>query len=708
MEKAKQNYPTRLFYLLLACTLSGIGLLTLFKIAPTASAAHSPEHQVQNTARNPLQATTHYTPTLQFVSSMGGDHGDIVLAGDYSYIGNGAELSVVDISDPSLAHEVRLLRLPGAIYDLAVEANHLYVAAGYGGLMIYDISAPAAPKQLAHYPTEQPVYTLYPDGDLLYAVTVGLFQAYDISNPTSPKLHDQIEGYFESYFSLVVHRNYAFIGVQIIDLTNPEALIVAATLDGPVREVHEPFAVVDSVGCGIHGCGGSLFLYDITDPSSPVRLGEYLISNFLSVARIEDQQLYIATIGSTLEILDISDPQAITQVGRIDASGAVEVDGDLVYIISNGLEIIDASDPANPETLDSYRPWAGAVDYARKGDVFFLRMLYFNGAHRQLHIVDATHPDNISVLGYALQFSGVPFVDNFHLDGERAYLLSRAPTFQIFDFANTSSPEYLGGSESSYSGPSEHLGLTSDRAYQVYFNGLKIIDTSDPALPTDLLTYDAGGNSVGLVDPITDERVYLTVKNSTDLSLGMQIVDFSAVPSYTVLGNYHDNQSTYVSGLSGTVDRAYLGYANGLVEILDTSDPAMPTNTSSYSSTGEISSLDLSGSLLFAGHQRRLEILDVSNPYSITLLSQIPVSGTIYQTTISGDWAYLSTEYNGMLVYNISNPINPVFYTRYAIPTYHVQIAGGLAYLSTGENGLQILSLFEPSVYLPYVQINSP
>jgi hypothetical protein len=188
----------------------------------------------------------------------------------------------------------------------------------------------------------------------------------------------------------------------------------------------------------------------------------------------------------------------------------------------------------------------------------------------------------------------------------------------------------------------------------------------------------------------------------------MQIVDFSAVPTYTVLGDYHDNQSTYVSALKGTPDRAFLGYANGLVEILDTSDPGMPTITGSYSSTGEISSLDLSGSLLFAGYPGRLEILDISNSYSPTLLSQVPVSGTIYQTTISGDWAYLSAEYNGMLVYNISNPTNPVLFTRYAIPTYHVQIVGGLAYLSTGDNGLQILSLYEPSVYLPYIQFNNP
>jgi hypothetical protein len=304
-----------------------------------------------------------------------------------------------------------------------------------------------------------------------------------------------------------------------------------------------------------------------------------------------------------------------------------------------------------------------------------------------------------------VKFSGVRSVSNFQLVGERAYLLSFPPQFQIFDFTNISAPEYLGSLEVSATGTSDRLGLTSNRAYLVSYQGqLKIIDTSDPALPTTLLAYDAGGNSVGLVYPITDERVYLTVQGWSDLSLGMQIVDFSAVPSYTVLGSYLDNQTTYASTLTGMADRAYLGYGNGLIEILDTSDPKIPTYTGFYSSTGVISSLDVSMPLLFAGYPGRLEIIDVGNSYSPTLLSQIPVSGTIYQTTISGDWAYLSTDYNGMLVYNISNPGNPVFYTRYPTPTYHVQTVGGLAYLSTQENGLQILSLFEPSIYFPFIE----
>ena len=298
--------------MLLACTLSGIGLLTLFKIAPTASAANSPEHQVQNTARSPLHTTTRYTPTLQFVSSMGGDHGDIVLAGDYAYVGNGAELSVVDISNPGLAHEVHLLRLPGVIYDLAVEANHLYVAAGYGGLLIYDISAPATPKQLVRLQDEFPYYYVHPSGNLLIAITSGSFMTLDVSQPTDPKFFDELDGDYLPENQLFVLDGYAYLEQRIIDLTNPTALSVAAVLDGAVREVHEPYAVVDTIG--YTSCYNCLILYDITNPAIPIRLGDYYIQNTLRVARIERNFLYIS-IYNILEILDISDPLSPSQVG---------------------------------------------------------------------------------------------------------------------------------------------------------------------------------------------------------------------------------------------------------------------------------------------------------------------------------------------------------------------------------------------------------
>lgn len=715
MGKANPNHRTRLFYLLL-CTLSGIGLVGLFTLLSTASAATPPELRFRDSTIESLDADTHYTPTLQFLTSMGGWYGALELAGSYAYAGNGTELSVVDVTNPSQAHTVKLLHLPGAIYDLQVASGYLYAAAGYGGLLIYDISTPSDPKQLAHLQDEFPVYYVRVSGSLLIAITSRRIQTLDISNPYAPFLLSGYDGYFSPFNPLFIQGDYAYINSMVIDLSDPSSLELAGSFRGTVREVDGKHAVTDDIGCGTHGCDGEYILYDISNPTTPLMLGSQHTSTGVS-ARFDGNRLYIAN-SDLWQILDISQPLTptiLSQTWNYSIHG-FEVNNDLLYILGNGLEIFDVSDPRNPELIDSYSPMDSTLDYVRSGDVFFLRMLHNHSTHRNLQILDTADPENIVVLGNALQFSGVGSVYDFHRDEDRAILLAYSPFLQIWDFKNASAPVYLGGNQVTNLSVADDLQLTRNRAY-LMTGDLKIIDTSDPAQPTLLLAYTGGGN-IGWVRALSDNLVYVSSyqwdQSFSGLFVELQIVDFSTAPSYQILGSYDAGYDRFITALEGTPTRAYLGWEDGTVEILDTSVPAIPTLTAVYTSTGvytsteKITTLRLSGDLLYAGSIDRLEILDVSDPYSPTLLSRTLISGTVQDITLADGWAYISTGETGLQVYDVSDPTTPDFYRRYPIPTYNVQVIGGLAYLSTQDNGLQVLSLFEPSIYLPYVQINSP
>ena len=86
-----------------------------------------------------------------------------------------------------------------------------------------------------------------------------------------------------------------------------------------------------------------------------------------------------------------------------------------LYILADGLDILDISDPDEPVLLDSYATMDSVLDYARSGDVFYLRMLHEDNVHRTLHTLDATDPENITVLGYAVPFSGLKVCVRFSL-----------------------------------------------------------------------------------------------------------------------------------------------------------------------------------------------------------------------------------------------------------------------------------------------------
>src|SRR5207249_12074434 len=59
---------------------------------------------------------------------------------------------VLDISDPTNAHLVRSYDTPESAQAVAVSGDTLYVADGYGGILILTIPDSAAPEVLITYP----------------------------------------------------------------------------------------------------------------------------------------------------------------------------------------------------------------------------------------------------------------------------------------------------------------------------------------------------------------------------------------------------------------------------------------------------------------------------------------------------------------------------------------------------------------------------
>ncbi len=695
--------------------LSSLLLTAMIFLAQTAQASATPNQPEQSAPNTTIQYTPYYSPTLTFLTSMGGDRGDLVISGGYAYAGNGTELSVVDVSHLSQAHTVRILRLPGQIFDLHIHDDYLYAAAGWGGLLVYDLDTPDSPKLIARHQDEQPFYKLDASGGILYAVTARSFQALDVSNPSVPVQLSKLDGYFDFYNPLFIQGNYAYVNWMVIDLSDPTRLSLAGSFLGTVREVDGIYAVADDIGCGMHGCDGIYMLYDISNPTSPTKLGEQRTSSSLSAARFAGN-LLIAATSDYIEFLDISQPLTPTVLSSYPMWNwhimGLEVKDDNLYILSDGLEILDIDDPSDPVLLDSYIPNDITQNYMRAGNIFFLRMMHNDFAHRNMQILDVGNPKNIIVYSPPVQFSGVSYVKDFHLDGEIATLLASGPHFQIWDFENASAPVYLGGNAVTNLDVADDLQLTDSRAYLMAGGMLKILDSSDPTDPYLLMVYGEEG-STGWVRALSDDLVYVSSykwdQNFSGLFVELQIVDFTAAPSYNILGRYDAGFDRFITALEGTPTQVYMGREDGAVEIMDTSNPIIPTLTAVYSSTGDVRSLKLVSDTLFTGYWDSLHLIDVSDPYSPTLLSTIPISGTVEDVTVDGEWAYLALgEFSGMRVYNVSDPTRPVFYKHYPIDTYNVQVVGTLAYLSTQGDGLQILSLHQPSIYLPYVEFNGP
>ncbi len=80
-------------------------------------------------------------------------------------------------------------------------------------------------------------------------------------------------------------------------------------------------------------------------------------------------------------------------------------------------------------------------------------------------------------------------------------------------------------------------------------------------------------------------------------------------------------------------------------------------------------------------------------------ISDYFTSGTAYDVSVQGDYAYVADGDEGLEIINIKNPANPDFEENFKTSgfTEGVFISGGYCYLADGTHGLQIVNVSDPS-----------
>ncbi|MBO1047272.1 MAG: DUF4347 domain-containing protein [Dolichospermum sp. DEX182a] len=242
----------------------------------------------------------------------------------------------------------------GSVSGVQVVGNYAYVADGYSGLQIIDISNPTTPTLKGNYDTSGSAVGVQVVGNYAYVADGGSgLQIIDISNPTTPTLKGNYDVY-GSVFGVQVVGNYAYVanygfGLQIIDISNPTTPTLKGNYDtsGSVFGVQ----VVGNYAYVADGLSG-LQIIDISNPTTPTLKGNYDTSGFAVGVQVVGNYAYVADFTSGLQIIDISNPTTPTLKGNYDTSGfayGVQVVGNYAYVADyySGLQIIDVSEFTN-------------------------------------------------------------------------------------------------------------------------------------------------------------------------------------------------------------------------------------------------------------------------------------------------------------------------------------------------------------------------
>lgn len=267
---------------------------------------------------------------------------------------------------PSLS-EIGAYDTPGGAEDVAVSGNYAYVADGWMGLRVIDISNPANPQEVGAFAAldYDSAYGVAVSGNYAYIAFEKGLRIVDISDPTKPQekgAYDPQLGYWDMFHDVAIAGDYAYVadsgsGLRIIDIANPAAPQQVGVYDTP----GQPYGVALSGNYAyVADSLAGLQVIDISTPSNPQPVGAYDTQQYAEGVAVAGDYAYVADYHDGLRIIDISNPADPQEVGAYDTPGyAVDVAvlGSYVYVADRdgGLRIIDVFNPVAPQETESYQ-----------------------------------------------------------------------------------------------------------------------------------------------------------------------------------------------------------------------------------------------------------------------------------------------------------------------------------------------------------------
>jgi hypothetical protein len=556
----------------------------------------------------------------------------------------------------------------GPYLDVFTQGNYAYCAAGDGGLDIIDISDPASPRIVAGCETGGDAKNVEVKGNYAYVMnTYNGLKVFDISNPADPKEIGSYDG--NDLNSITISGNYLYLlssgdyyKMQILDISNPAVPTLKGTyvpkeasdsyynLYDVVVEGNYAYLVLDYFDFMLWEYVGRMHVIDISNPAVPQLKGSYTGLNSPRNIAIKENVAFVCDSTNGLVIVDVSDPQGPVLIDSdTDRDyNRIKINGNYAYVSfsGEGIEIFDVTDPGAPSTVAIY-----GADHA----------------YSQLHVAN----DNV-------------------------YIAANWKGLQIVGVSNPAAPAAVGAYDHS-SNPTG-IYVKGNYAFIVDNNipGIRILDVSSPATPIQKSTWVPDGNEKNIVDLKVKDNLALALVSS----LGLYIVDVSnpAAPQKKSLYTIDE----YPTALCYNGDYVYITYLTGM-DILDISDPDAPVKKGGIKLDGAQEKITVQGNYVYIAGYDEFQIIDVSNPANpSSVYRKGYFSGTPY-IFVRGNYLYVNGATKcGLDIYDITNPKEPVIVTTYQVAREQdfvndMFVDGNYAYFTNYYDGLLVVDVSDPS-----------
>jgi len=416
--------------------------------------------------------------------AIGGEN--VVISGHYAYVTKFLEgLFIYDLIDPYSPQRVGGYNCPGTTNDVFIKDNYAYIAERAYGLIILEISDPTDPRFVYRYDTPAYALEVVVIDSLAYLAD---YWSLEIINVAEPQYPTWVASYVDTdlYTGVFVSNNICCLtdraGLKIIDVEDPANPI----LEGEYVESYSNIWGVYVQDNNLYTGGFNIF--DISDPVQPVQIGSQPERNMFFDITARNDTVYAAVGEKGLVIIDSSDPANLNVIASYGLSGyarGVFIENDYAYLAAGRLDILDISNPEEPELVGYYQ----IDDQANRKVVVRDSLAFLAYGYAGLVIINVSDPANPSYIGnYPSDF----FAWDVCLYGDYA-CVACGINFQFIDIRDPHHPVEI----STFPMQGQARGIYCENGYAYLADeNLVILDITDIANPVQIADYQTPGIAV--------------------------------------------------------------------------------------------------------------------------------------------------------------------------------------------------------------------
>ena len=468
-----------------------------------------------------------------------------------------------------------------------------------------------------------------------------------------------------------------------------------------------------------------VLVYDVSDPHAPELVGQYSTLGRID-ALAKQGNLLLATDERNryLLVLDATTPAGLALLGFVGFQSmpqGVVTRGQHAFVTTfefandASLHTVDFTNPSAPFIASTIRVEGTPFDLAIKDAVVYVVTAM---EPYDFLLYDVTAPAQPRFAG-VLQTPGAGV--NFTVAAGRGYVADGARGVQIYDLANALAPRWIGSYDSFHTALQVHVDGSLAFVYHRPF--VEVADVSDPSRPRTLgsewLGLDAYAAHQGWMyfwqnaafhaqdfsNPTfagITARVGLTTPGYIELHANVayvtaqnriEILDVSRTEPAVVGGVAFG--STLLALAAGD-SLACVGDANGVVHVLDITDPAAARLAGSVTLSDEALDLALHGSRIYALEQRfGLRVIDASSRPEPQLVGSLALGFPVLALAAAGDVVCVDTG-AGVRIIDASVPSAPVQVGELAEVAIHAMEMRGQHLVLATQQGLVVYDLADP------------